>query len=120
MKLSIKRCSVSKRLCAYPSCNEKCGLKLLSKEIRYTVLFRSKVFIPYRTLGCPNHSNEAAWLNIANIIVQNEFEYSKKQIQEMFDLLLSKSTALKSSGISREFWNSKKNVVPILFVCTCS
>lgn len=103
MNLNIKRCSNSKRVCVFPSCNEKNGLKYVPKGIRYCVLYRSGVYLPFRTLACRNHLIESAWLNVANLITQNEFEYNQEQIQDMFRLLLDKSTAQKIPGILSRF-----------------
>lgn len=99
MDLNIKRCSTSKRICAFPICNNKQGLKHIPKVIRHSVLHNSKVYIPYRTLACETHLNQAVWLNVNCYIEQNEFHFSKEQIEDMFNLSINKELAEKRPAI---------------------
>lgn len=85
--LKIKRTAVSRRTCNYPLCQQKNGLKTISKEFRYVIAVNENVFVPSRSVACANHIKTDAWKHVNQLIEPEYHEYNDEYLVDMFQLL---------------------------------
>lgn len=87
IQLKIKRTAASRKSCNHPMCGVTRSLKTIPKEKRYQIAVTEGVFIPPNTLACCNHIEIEAWKNVNAFITSEHSDFTKKNIEDMFDLL---------------------------------
>lgn len=85
--LDIKRASAAHNVCCFPVCSVKENLRTVSPEIRLRIMMECRFYLPKGVRACPEHLELNDIQNSDDAI----YEYDKTKIQDMVELLCSKS-----------------------------
>lgn len=96
--LNIKRASGSTKNCAYPLCEEKRDLRGIAIALRQKLMDELRFYVPPRGVSCDNHHDFDQW-NENDIMDFEALPFSVGYIEDMVDLLRSKSKNLKQSSM---------------------
>lgn len=86
--LSLKRCNSSQRHCSHGECDQMEGLSTISREYRFSILKRHRVYIPASARFCSQHNQADVWAD-NDYDEEGMYKYTEKQIEEMIELLLN-------------------------------
>lgn len=87
--LSIGRTKISSTKCAFPNCANELGLKRIEKKNRFNILKDNRVFISSEARICPSHIHLNAWSEINHSSQGLLHDYTRQQIEEMIDVLIT-------------------------------
>lgn len=65
----------------------------MSKQLRHYVATNQKVYVPEKSLVCPAHSTSESWNNVNSLIAENEMDFKKEFVEDMFQLLSDSNNA---------------------------
>lgn len=84
MALTIKRATVSTKMCCHPSCSQKTDLIVVPLRERRAVLKEERYYLPKLVKACPVHLNHEAWASVCD---ESEYMFTVDQIEDMVDML---------------------------------
>lgn len=85
MELSIKRATISTKVCSFPSCGQRSDLHVIPLKTRQEILKHKRFYVTKLVKACSQHLDHKAWMSQRSIEGENTFTVA--QIEDMVDLL---------------------------------
>lgn len=85
--LSIKRATISTRICSHPDCSQRSNLRVVPRMLRRNILKHHRFYVPKLARACPIHLVGESWTKVSSSNSANIFTI--EQIEDMIDLLRS-------------------------------
>lgn len=85
VELTIKRATISLKVCSFPLCGQKLDLHTVPLKTRKETLKHKRFYMPRLVKACPQHINHEAWMSIDCFDGENMF--TVEQIEDMVDML---------------------------------
>lgn len=87
-------------------CTATRDLTTISKEKRYQIAITEGVFIPLNSAACCNHIELETWKNVNALIQSENSDFTKKYIEDMFELLSKPPIKAGESKESSVYFNA--------------
>lgn len=92
INLDIKRVTATQHICCYPGCFSK-QIRQVSTETRSKIMMDMRIYLPKGVRACEMHSESNTWAASAEVGVGIYFDYDKRKIEDMIELLCIKPKA---------------------------